>query len=123
MKLEFVNHSSYVVWHESIRLLCDPWIEGPVFNDGWRLLSKTAFHYEDFRDITHMWFSHEHPDHFNPPNLWKIPEQYRRQITILFQDTKDKKVAQHCEKLRFWEVRELDSNQWVALASRPSASR
>lgn len=95
-----------------MRLICDPWIEGPVFNDGWDLLAPTKFSYEDFREITHIWFSHEHPDHFNPPNIKKIPEAYRREITVLFQHTNDKKVVRYCEKLGFKEVRELRPGDW-----------
>jgi L-ascorbate metabolism protein UlaG (beta-lactamase superfamily) len=115
MKIHFVNHASYIIETGPIRLICDPWIEGPVFNDGWDLLTPTKFRYEDFRDITHIWFSHEHPDHFNPPNVKKIPEEYRREITVLFQHTNDKKVLKHCERLGFQEVRELPLGSWVDL--------
>ena len=38
MKLEFVNHASYVLESGGVRLLCDPWLEGTAFNDGWALL-------------------------------------------------------------------------------------
>jgi hypothetical protein len=116
MKFHFVNHASFVVEQGPIRLICDPWIEGPVFNDGWDLLASTRFRYEDFRDITHIWFSHEHPDHFNPPNIKRIPEEYRREITVLFQHTSDKKVVRHCEKLGFKEVRELRLGDWSEIA-------
>src|SRR6185503_20468212 len=72
MRLEFVNHSSYVLASSGVRLLCDPWLEGTAFNDGWALLAPSTFSYEDFAGITHLWFSHEHPDHFSPSNLRKI---------------------------------------------------
>jgi L-ascorbate metabolism protein UlaG (beta-lactamase superfamily) len=64
MEIEFVNHSSFVVRHENIVLMIDPWLEGRVFNNGWELLAKTTFGFEDFASVTHIWFSHEHPDHF-----------------------------------------------------------
>ena len=116
MKLQFVNHASFVVEHGPVRLICDPWLEGPVFNDGWDLLAPSQFRYEDFRGITHIWFSHEHPDHFNPPNVKKIPEDYRREITVLFQHTNDKKVVKYCESLGFKEVRELPFGEWIEIA-------
>ena len=116
MKLHFVNHASFLVEHGTLRLICDPWIEGTVFNDGWDLLSPTRFGYQDFRDITHIWFSHEHPDHFNPPNVKKIPEEYRRKITVLFQHTNDKKVVRYCEKMGFQQVRELPLGYWIEIA-------
>jgi L-ascorbate metabolism protein UlaG (beta-lactamase superfamily) len=116
MRIHFVNHASFVVEQGPVRLICDPWIEGTVFNDGWDLLAPSRFRYEDFRGITHIWFSHEHPDHFNPPNIKKIPEDCRREITVLFQHTNDKKVVRHCEKLGFKDVRELRLGDWHEVA-------
>lgn len=107
MKIEFVNHASYIVQTGEVRLIADPWIEGRAFNQGWDLLCETKFTYEDFKDITHIWFSHEHPDHFYPPNIKKIPEEYRREIIVLFQETADKKVVNFCKKMGFKDVVEL----------------
>ncbi|MGH7895652.1 MAG: MBL fold metallo-hydrolase, partial [Candidatus Binatia bacterium] len=111
-----MNHSSYVVDSGGVRLICDPWLEGTAFNNGWALLSKTVFQYDDFRGITHLWFSHEHPDHFSPPNLRKIPAEHRRNITVLFQATTDRRVVDFCAKLGFKDVRELARDQWYEIA-------
>lgn len=91
--------------------MCDPWIEGTAFNNGWRLLSPTTFSYDDFANVTHIWFSHEHPDHFALPNLRKIPEEIRRRITVLFHFTKDKRVLNVCKSLGF-TIQELPESQW-----------
>ena len=48
MNIQFVNHSSFVVEHDNIVLMIDPWLEGRVFNNGWDLISKTQFKFEDF---------------------------------------------------------------------------
>ncbi|MGO4889905.1 MBL fold metallo-hydrolase [Anaerobacillus sp. MEB173] len=113
MKIEMVNHASVIVESENIRLITDPWIEGTAFDKGWGLLSESKFTFDDFKNITHIWFSHEHPDHFHPPNLKKIPEEYRKKITILFHETEDKKVIEFCRNvLGFYEVIELTKNRW-----------
>lgn len=117
MKIEFVNHSSFVVDYLGVRVICDPWLEGSVFNNGWTLLSETKFQYEDFKDIDYIWFSHEHPDHFYPPNIKKIPEEYRAKITILFQFTPDKRVLNFCKKLGFKAVIEMSPDQWYELSA------
>ncbi len=117
MKIEFVNHASYVMDFGDIRLITDPWIEGPVFNNGWDLISKTVFDYEDFSNITHIWFSHEHPDHFYPPNIKKIPKEYRQNITVLYQQTLDKKVIKYCAMLGFKEIIELVPDVPLTLSS------
>jgi UDP-MurNAc hydroxylase len=110
MKIKWVNHASFIVEYEDVKLICDPWLEGTAFNDGWALLSPTLFDYEEFKDITHIWFSHEHPDHFAPSVLKKIPAEYRKNIVVLYHQTLDKKVIKFCEDLGFKEVIELQSN-------------
>lgn len=115
MKLTFINHSSFQVQHQNINLVIDPWLDGRVFNNGWDLVSKTQFSYEDFARVTHIWFSHEHPDHFFPPNINKIPEEYRKNITVLFQVTPDKRVVDYCKKKGFKHVIEMHPNELIEL--------
>lgn len=114
MLIRWVNHASFIVETGKIKLICDPWIEGTAFNNSWRLMSPSGISYSDFADITHIWFSHEHPDHFSPPNLKKIPEEYRRKITVLFHWTKDKRVIQLCKQLGF-TTHELPDGRWMQL--------
>src|SRR5579871_5347090 len=107
MLIEFVNHASLIVTAGSVRLISDPWLEGRVFDEGWDLVAASAMTFDDFRNITHIWFSHEHPDHFLPDNLKKISEGHRRAIHVLYQTTKDKKVLGFCRHIGFGEVTEL----------------
>ena len=51
-----------------------------------------------------MWF-HEHPDHFNPPNIKMLPLEKN----YLFQKTKDKRVINYLKKFSK-KVFELDSD-------------
>jgi UDP-MurNAc hydroxylase len=111
MKIQFVNHASFIIEHENVKLICDPWISGPAFNKGWKLLSETKLSINDFNGITHIWFSHEHPDHFSPPNLLEIPKSIRENITVLFQKTTDEKVLNFCNKIGFKEIIELEENK------------
>src|SRR5271165_6980007 len=115
MQMEWVNHASFIVRSGPVSLLCDPWLDGTAFNQGWSLLSPTQLSCHDFASITHIWFSHEHPDHFSPPNLKKIPEEYRRRIKVLFHYTKDKRVVNLCKNLGF-ETLELPEWQSVEIA-------
>jgi len=117
MKIEFVNHASFILESGDVRLITDPWLEGTCFNDGWGLLSPTALKYEEFGSITHLWFSHEHPDHFHPPSLRKIPEAARRNITVLFQATGDRKVVDFCRIMKFKDVIEMPSGKAFDLGS------
>lgn len=111
MELEFVNHASVILKHKNVSLIMDPWFEGVVFDNGWSLLSESKFKIEDFKRITHIWFSHEHPDHFFPPLLNKIPIELKEKITVLFHKTNDKKVVNYCIKQGFKEVIELNPDE------------
>lgn len=117
MKITLVNHASTIYSHNDIHLITDPWIEGDVFQEGWSHLCETKFKYEDFERITHIWFSHEHPDHFFPPNIKSIPPEIIKNITVLYQETVDKKVLKFCKAAGFKEVIELAPNKALNLAS------
>ena len=72
------------VQSNGLRIVCDPWLTGLAFNQSWALLTETRFQPGDFEGVDYIWFSHEHPDHFSPPDLRSIPERIRSNITILF---------------------------------------
>ena len=110
MIIRWVNHASFVVEHEDVNLICDPWLFGPAFGDGWDLLSKSVFEATDFSKITHIWYSHEHPDHFVPRVLTAIAEDVRKRITVVYQQTRDGKVIKYCKSLGF-QTLELPQHQ------------
>lgn len=114
MDIQFVNHASYVLRSDAISLLVDPWSQGEVFNEGWALLCPTPIAPCDIADVTHIWFSHEHPDHFSVSDLQAFPEDRRAQIKVLFQRTEDQRVIGYCRKLGF-QTEELPLNEWYNL--------
>ena len=85
-KFKFVNHSCGILTNNKKSLVMDPWIEGSVFNNSWNLLVKTTEKsIQNIKDSNCIWFSHEHPDHFNPPNiklLEKIKNIYFKRLKI-----------------------------------------
>ena len=96
----FLNHASFILEHKSTKILVDPYLFGSSFNDGWRLL-KEVDHDNEINEISHIFFSHEHPAHFSIPFLKKIQEEKRKYITILYQKTYDNKVKNFCKKLNY----------------------
>lgn len=100
-KITFVNHASVIFSHGKVNLITDPWLFGSAFNNSWDLVSKSKLQVSDFENISHIWFSHEHPDHFFPFVLKTIPENFRIKIQVFFQDTNDHRVAQKCKELGF----------------------
>jgi len=118
-EIQFINHSCFIYDDGEVRLISDPWLDGYAFDQGWALLTETRFHYEEFNQITHLWISHEHPDHFAPHCLAKIPVEAAKRIVLLFQDTVDKRVINHCRsKYAFKDFIELKPSEWYVLSSR-----
>lgn len=112
MRITFINHASVLIQSGGIRLLTDPWLTGTVFQHGWSHLTASALLPAQLGHVTHIWFSHEHPDHFHPPDLKQIPEVDRARITILYPRTEDGKVATFCRRLGFKDVIELEACTW-----------
>ena len=106
-EIRWINHAGYELRTNGVRIVHDPWTDGLAFADGWALVSPTAYTTEDFSGVDYIWFSHEHPDHFSPALLRKIPENVRATITILYQKTRDHRVVDYCRKLGF-AIQELE---------------
>ncbi len=115
VEVTFVNHASFILSHDGINLITDPWFTGTAFNHGWELLVNTPEQFHSFEGITHIWFSHEHPDHFSPADLKRIPEERRPEVTILYQETMDRKVIDFCAKLGF-SLLELKTGELYSLS-------
>jgi len=72
-KLKLISHACVLVDLGEVKLLTDPWLFGNCFNDGWSLkkanLSEENITQDEINRITHLYLSHEHPDHFHIPSL------------------------------------------------------
>ena len=73
MKIKVVSHACVYLDFGEVKLLCDPWLFGTCFNNGWSLKLRDdkseVLSQEEIQKITHIWISHEHPDHFHFPSL------------------------------------------------------
>ena len=116
--IRFVNHASVVITRDDVSLLSDPWYTGTAFHEGWSLLYENEK--EDIlnviNEITHIWISHEHPDHFSIPFFKRCFRQLKeRKIKILFQKTKDKRVFKYLNSLGL-DVQELENKKTYFLS-------
>ena len=101
MKIHWVNHASFIFESENVRLLTDPWLFGTAFNDGWELLADSVIEESYLKTITHIWFSHEHPDHFHVPSVKYLSKICNERTKILYQETRDKRVINFCKAQGF----------------------
>jgi len=73
MKITFVGHASVLIEEAGIGLLIDPWLKGDAFNDSWALYPPAVLNTDALARVTHIWISHEHPDHLSIPTLKSFP--------------------------------------------------
>ncbi len=117
--IEFINHASVIINGNDISILTDPWYKDNVFHKGWNLLHETSDNevYEILEKVSHIWLSHEHPDHFSIKFFKTFKNQIlKNSIKILFQKTNDKRVIKFLTTLGF-DCRELNFNEKVSLSS------
>jgi len=107
MQIEFINHASVKFYTNDAIILTDPWYEGYAFDSGWDLIyTSKEMETRALEDVTHIWISHEHPDHFVPAFFKNLSESIKSKIEILFQETKDQRVAKFLQAQNF-RVREI----------------
>jgi len=116
--LTFINHASVLVRHKEVSVLSDPWYQGDAFHRGWNLTHELRD--EEISnlldDVTHIWISHEHPDHFSILFFKKFGNKIiERKIQILFQYCKDQRVQSFLAKSGF-DIQILTFNEWVNLS-------
>lgn len=117
--VQFINHASVMVSDGNVSVLSDPWYSGDAFHKGWDLLVETKDREVKriLASVTHIWISHEHPDHFSIAFFKKfLPVIKTQSIKILFQKTKDRRVCSFLEALGL-EVIELAFNERVSLSN------
>jgi UDP-MurNAc hydroxylase len=116
MHLTFINHACVKLRSRGTGVLCDPWLEGTAFNDGWSLIVPTPLDLDAVMDgVTHIWVSHEHPDHFSPRFFIQIAPKYAGSVEILFQKTLDGRVRKFLESKTF-KVREIADGETATIA-------
>lgn len=102
-----MGHASVLVEAGPVRLLSDPWYGGPAFNESWSLHPQPKVPEDLFDGVTHLWISHEHPDHLSIPTLRSIPEERRAEITLLYQRHWSGAVFEWVSSLGFGRAVEL----------------
>ncbi len=114
--VELVSHASLLIRAGDVALLTDPWLTGTVFGGSWRLIQQPAIDDLPWPEVTHLWLSHNHPDHFHPASLSQIPEQHRSRISVLRSAARGREVQEKTLRdLGFVSFQPLRAGSWNAL--------
>lgn len=117
MRLTMVGHASVVVEEGDVVLLTDPWLLGDAFNESWAQWPAPRLGEPLLARITHLWISHEHPDHLSIPTLRWIAAARADHLTVLYQRHWQPQTATFLRSLGFRDVLELTHAVPVALSS------
>ena len=100
-KIKFINHACMMIEDEKHAILVDPWFTGKVFNDSWSLLRDTDLSLINFDKLSHIFISHEHPDHLHWATLKKIQEYSNKQIFVVSIKRENKNIKEAVQKIGF----------------------
>jgi UDP-MurNAc hydroxylase len=91
MQIRLMAHASVLIEGDDFALLTDPWFTGTSFNESWGLIKEpdpdevqAALH-----GVTHLFISHEHPDHFHVPTLRALPADLKNECVVIVQELHD----------------------------------
>ena len=128
--IKLVSHSCALISFGKINILCDPWLFGDVFNNGWSLQLKSTnselLTNEEINSITHIWISHEHPDHFHFPSLKYLSDKFKSisNVTVLIKkdERTTSKIGPVFKKFGFKRIKFLKHLEKYKIADELSIS-
>ncbi|HEY2743014.1 MAG TPA: MBL fold metallo-hydrolase [Polyangia bacterium] len=118
MRLRYLAHASFLVEAGGVRLVTDPWLDGPTYLGAWWQFPAPAARAAELGPIDYVYLTHEHVDHFHEPTLRALP----RDVTILIGRFMSPRFRDKLRALGFARVRELPHGRQVALGDRLRAT-
>ncbi len=85
MKTTFVGHAAVLVETKGLRILSDPWWQGPCFGAQWWIYPKPSLDAVDAAPVDYIYVSHGHADHLHLGTLRRFPKTTK----VLVSDTLD----------------------------------
>jgi UDP-MurNAc hydroxylase len=117
MNIRLVAHASVIISCADTKIWTDPWLGGKVFNDSWTLWPPAEFSLSLLEGVEYLWLSHEHPDHLNFANLASLPIEFKKHVTVLFQNNNPDRIFNALYKLGFQKFQVLMHRRIVRLRS------
>jgi len=118
MKIKFISTASVIITAEDCCIWTDPWTLGKAFNNSWVLFPEIPFDQNDYDRITHVWVSHEHPDHFHIPTLKSLPKDFKERVTLLFQQNHSDKMPNAFRMLGFKNIQLIENRKITSISEK-----
>jgi len=122
LKIEMLNHASVIIDIGGLSLLCDPWLTGTCFRNGWGLRYGHPEVLEKVGRATHLWISHFHSDHFHPATL-KVVAEKNPNICVIKNESLHFSMRPTLQKLGFTRFLSLEERTPLNLSDEVSVTR
>lgn len=74
MKITFVGHAAILIESKGLKVLSDPWWQGPCFGSQWWIYPKPYLAPVEAKDPDYIYISHAHADHLHLGTLRRFPK-------------------------------------------------
>lgn len=116
MKIRFITNAGFEIITGETRILCDPWLLPGAFDGSWWQWPPLRLTPEDFREYTHLYISHIHPDHCDLETLRRLPNKEVPVIILKGPGDFLKKRIATCGFTNFIELADGESAQLADVA-------
>jgi len=73
VKVTYIGHAAILIEAAGVRLLSDPWWQGPCFGNQWWIYPRPHLQALNGHPIDYIYISHAHSDHFHRGTLRRFP--------------------------------------------------
>jgi hypothetical protein len=111
MKLTYVSHACLLMEHEQLKIVTDPWFNGPAYLNQWHVFPRpadTSF----VHDVTHIILTHGHEDHLHLPTLNLMNKNAKVYYPYTWSDGARKRL----QNSGFKDVQEVSALKKIKLA-------
>ena len=113
VKIRFLAHACISIDIDGFKIVTDPWLIGPCFNNGWwHKYPPKSDSFKILKDADLIYISHNHPDHLHPETLKFLKN--KKMITPNFSSKSSQKMlkaigCKNINALNFQDVFKINS--------------
>ncbi|MFN3427381.1 MAG: MBL fold metallo-hydrolase [Candidatus Thermochlorobacter sp.] len=107
MKVTHIAHACMLIESNGVRLLTDPWLEGPTFFGSWWQFPPPKLTVADIAPVDCIYISHSHRDHQHEPTL----RLFDKNTPILIPYLSDQEQHRELQAMGFKNIIELDHKE------------
>lgn len=110
IKIKLISHATLDISLKKLKILVDPWIDGPAMLGAWRQYPITGIEAKDIKPYCII-ITHEHSDHFHIPTLAK----FNKKTPIIIPDFPNQRMQKFLGELGFKNIKVVKFEEEINL--------